>query len=77
MPREKQVITGPYPTPEEVGKIFGMTDEEIRHAVEGMERIMAETDAEAARKAARKRDARNAARRKRRVLLKKQSNPSR
>jgi TfoX/Sxy family transcriptional regulator of competence genes len=70
MPRAKTLITGPYPTPEEVGKIFGMSDAEIRHAVARAERVMAEIDAEAAEKAARKRAARNAARRKQRALLK-------
>jgi hypothetical protein len=71
MPRAKTLITGPYPTPEEVGKLFGMSDAQIRRAVEGMDRAMAEIDAEAAQKAARKRAARNASRRKQRALLKK------
>lgn len=68
--KKKTLITGPYPTAEELGRLFGMSKAEIRRSVQEMHRIMDEIDKKAARKAARKKAARNAARREQRARLK-------
>jgi hypothetical protein len=71
MPKAKTLITGPYPTAEEVGRIFGMRMSEVRRIVAEVDQQMAENDRKAAEKAARKKAARNAARRQQRARLKK------
>jgi hypothetical protein len=70
MPRAKTLITGPYPTPEEVGRIFGMRMSEVRRIVAEVDQQIAENDRKAAEKVARKKAARNAARRQQRARLK-------
>jgi hypothetical protein len=76
MAKAKTLITTPYPTAEQIGKVFGMSKTEIRRSVAEMHLIMDENDKRAARKAARKKAARNAARREQRARLK-ASGPSR
>jgi hypothetical protein len=74
--KKKTLITGPYPTAEDMVRIFGVSMARIRRIEREAELIMAENDRKASEKAARKKAVRNAARRKQRALLK-ESGPSR
>jgi len=70
MAKEKTLITGPYPTSEDMARIFNIPMSEVRRIEREAELIMAENDRKAALKAARKKAARNAARRAQRARLK-------
>jgi hypothetical protein len=60
--RKKTLITTPYPTAEDMHRIYGIPMARIRYIERLTEQIMAENDRKAARTAARKKAARNAAR---------------
>lgn len=63
-------ITASDPRLEKLRKELGMSKARLRYLVKLADRVMDENDAKDARAAARKRAARNAARRKQRALLK-------